>query len=110
VLETILQPDDTEERCGLILNDDSLVEIENTADDKTGSYHMRAEAVLPFLAAGMVKGTWHTHPNSDPTLSGEDYSGFLDWPGLVHSIVGRRDGAVVVTTYKVEDGLVIACD
>lgn len=108
MLETTLKPNDTEERCGLILSDGSIIEIDNVADDKTNSYRMDPVQVLPYLDDTV--GTWHTHPDTDPNLSGDDYLGFLSWPKLRHSIVGRRDGKVVVQTYKIEDGLVIACD
>jgi len=110
VLETLLQPGDTDERCGLVLTDGSIVEIENVAEDKTNSYKMRPSGVVPFLDKGLIAGTWHTHPDTDPNLSGEDYSGFLSWPDFEHSIIGRVDGQVVVQNYRVEKGLVVACD
>lgn len=108
MLETLLQPGDTEERCGLVLKDGSIVEIENIAEDKTNSYKMNPEGVLPFL--DHLAGTWHTHPDGDPNLSGEDYSGFLAWPDLEHSIIGLRDRKAVVQSYRVDKGVVIACD
>jgi len=110
VLETLYKPDDTEERCGLILKDGSIVEIENIAEEKTDGYDMNPAAVLPFLEADLIAGTWHTHPGGDPNLSGEDYAGFLAYPDLEHSIIGWRDGQVTVARYKIENGLVIACD
>lgn len=108
MLETLLQPTDTEERCGLVLKNGTIVEIENVADDKTNSYRMNPKGVLPFL--DQLAETWHTHPDSDPNLSGEDYSGFLAWPDLVHNIIGLRAGRVVVQRYRVDKGVVIACD
>ena len=108
MLETFLLPSDTEERCGLILKDGSIVEIENVAEDKVNSYRMNPVGVLPFVDD--LAGTWHTHPEGDPNLSGEDYSGFLAWPELEHSIIGHRNGQVVVTRYRVQDGLVVQCD
>jgi proteasome lid subunit RPN8/RPN11 len=110
MLETLYNPSDTDERCGLILTDGSIVEIENIAEDKTDSYDMSPEAVLPFLDAGTIAGTWHTHPGGDPNLSGADYSGFLGYPELEHNIVGIRDGKITVTRWRVQDGLVVACD
>lgn len=108
MLETMLQPGDVEERCGLVLKDGTLVEIPNIAEDKTLGYRMDPAEVLPYMDD--VAGTWHTHPDTDPNLSGEDYSGFLAWPDLEHSIVGLRNGAVTVTRYRVEDGMVLGCD
>jgi proteasome lid subunit RPN8/RPN11 len=109
VLETLYNHEDTEERCGLVLTDGSIVEIENVAQEKTDSYDMNPVAVLPFLEKKIVAGTWHTHPKGDPNLSGEDYSGFLAYPDLEHSIIGWRNGAVAVQTYRVEKGLVVVC-
>lgn len=108
MLETLLRPHDTEERCGVVLKDGSVVEVKNIAEDPTNSYRMDTAEVLPLLED--VVGTWHTHPDSDPNLSGEDYMGFLSWPNLEHSIIGRRNGQVVVLRYRVENGLVISCD
>jgi proteasome lid subunit RPN8/RPN11 len=110
MLETHYRPSDTDERCGLILDDGSTIEIENVAEDKTDSYDMNPEEVLPHLEAGRVRGTWHTHPGSDPNLSGDDYLGFLGYPDLEHSIIGIRDGEVTVTRWRVQDGLVVACE
>lgn len=104
----MLHPNDVDERCGLILEDGSLVEIENIAEDKANSYRMNPEGVLNFV--DHMTGTWHTHPDTDPNLSGEDYAGFLAWPNLDHFIIGRRNGEVVVLKYQVKEGLVIACD
>jgi proteasome lid subunit RPN8/RPN11 len=104
----LLQPGDVEERCGLLLDDDTVVEVKNIAEDPVNSYKMDPLSVLPLL--DRVRGTWHTHPDSDPNLSGDDYSGFLAWPDLEHLIIGRRNGQIVSLRYRVENGLVIACD
>jgi len=108
MLETMLEQGQVEERCGLILKDGTVVEITNIAEDTRIGYRMDPSEVLPYVEE--LAGTWHTHPDTDPNLSGEDYSGFLMWPDLMHSIVGFRNGKVVVTRYRVEDGTVIACD
>ncbi|MGN6820272.1 MAG: Mov34/MPN/PAD-1 family protein [Sphingomonas sp.] len=98
------------ERCGFVLHDGTIVEIENCAEDPTRSYLMNSKQALPFIADDEVKATWHTHPQGEPNLSGEDYAGFLGWPDLEHIIIGIRDGKKCMMTYKVEDGVVIACD
>lgn len=110
MLETLLQKGDTEERCGVILKDGKIVEIPNVAKDKENSYLMDNDQVLPFIKNDKVAATWHTHPQSDPNLSGEDYNGFLGWPDLEHYIIGRRKNKTVVMKFKVEDGLIIVCD
>lgn len=108
MLETLLQPDDNEERCGVVLKDGTIVEIENLAEDKTNSFRMNPSAVLALL--DMIEATWHTHPHSDPTLSGDDHACFTAWPGLIHHVIGRRNNEVKVLTYRVEGGLVVECD
>jgi len=108
MLETLLQPDDVEERCGFILNDRLIVHVKNVAEDKSAGYEMDPTEALEYLDEATA--TWHTHPDTDPNLSGEDYSGFLSWPDMEHVIIGRRAGKVVVARYKIENGLVIACD
>jgi proteasome lid subunit RPN8/RPN11 len=110
MLETLLHKGDEVERCGLILKDGSTVELPNIAENPETSFRMDLEKALPYLTDDQVAATWHTHPHTDPNLSGEDYSCFLSWPDLEHVIVGIRDGDVAVTRYRVEKGLVIACD
>jgi len=109
MLETLLHKGDTEERCGLILKDGTVVDIPNVADDPKTSFEMDLAAAIEHLDADTVAATWHTHPESDPNLSGEDYSCFLSWPDLEHVIVGILDGKTVVRRYRVEQGLVIEC-
>lgn len=106
MLETILKPNETEERCGLILTDDTIVEVKNIANDVVMGYLMDPTEVLPYLTEGKIKGTWHTHPTSSPDLSGEDLKGFLAWPNLVHYIVSHEG----VNCYRVDKGAVLKCD
>jgi proteasome lid subunit RPN8/RPN11 len=108
VYETLFQPSDTTERCGLILKDGTTVEVANIADNPMTSYMMDPVAVLPFLDKAV--GTWHTHPHTDPTLSSDDHDGFMLWPKLEHLIIGMRDGEVTAIKYRIEDGLAVLCD
>lgn len=108
MLETLLQPGDKEERCGIILKDGTIKELPNVADEPHLGFKMSPKALLPLLED--VAATWHTHPDTDPNLSGEDYVGFLSWPDWQHHVIGLREGKVVVETYRVENGLVIGCD
>jgi proteasome lid subunit RPN8/RPN11 len=109
VLETLLQPNDREERCGLVLSDGTTVEIPNIANNPVTSYEMDPEKALPYLTAGSVVGTWHTHPASSPDLSGEDYRGFSGWPKLKHHIIGVVDGQTVVKSYEIKNGAILEC-
>jgi len=110
MLETILQPDDENERCGFLLKDGTIVEITNVATEPRVSYEMDAAEALPYIEAGTVAATWHTHPDGDANLSGDDYEGFLRWPDLDHYVIGRAGDDVIVRWFHVDDGLVIACD
>ena len=109
MLETLLDKPTDAERCGLILDGDTVVEIDNVADNPSESFMMDPVQVLPHLTKGNVTGTWHTHPHSDPTLSGDDYAGFSGWPDLKHHIIGRRGGKVVVEIYEIKDGAILKC-
>lgn len=73
------------ERCGLILEGNILVEIENIHPDPE-NFVMMPEAEMH--QSGII-GTWHTHPNTSPNLSLEDYKWFSDYPDLNHYIVGK---------------------
>lgn len=108
-MNEILKSDDEHERCGLEMSDGTLVEIRNIAEDPVTTFEMDPEAVLPLIQSGAVVSTWHTHPNQDPALSGEDYAFFASWPDLKHNIIGVRDGETTTLTYEVRDGLVVSC-
>lgn len=87
------------ERVGLIMEDNSIIEVENLNPDPNAGFIVRAEEMVK---PGVV-GTWHTHPGLPKNLSSVDYIGFCNWPGLTHYIVGS-DG---VAKYVVRDGMVI---
>lgn len=110
MLETLLKPDNTAERCGLILKDGRIIEIPNIAPDPEQGFYMDSTMVLPYLEAEEISGTWHTHPHTDPTLSSEDHNTFMAWPNIQHFIIGFRDGAVAVVCYRIEDGVLVLCD
>jgi proteasome lid subunit RPN8/RPN11 len=66
--------------------------------------------VIPLLESGEVVSTWHTHPTGSPNHSGEDRQCFLSWPDLSHIIIGVRDGKIVQTKYRVENGVLLVCN
>jgi len=105
-MKEILLPDDTEERCGLVMDDGSLVEIQNIAPEPEKGFEMSPEAVVALLETGHVVGTWHTHPHGQSNHRGEDHSFFLSWPDLSHTIIGRNG----VSKYRVENGVVLVCN
>jgi proteasome lid subunit RPN8/RPN11 len=89
------------ERCGFILADGSIVEIDNVAPEPEHSFIARGEDILKYI--DRVSATWHTHPGSSSNLSQGDAETFLFWPQCLHHIVGT-DG---VSTYRVENHVVL---
>lgn len=104
MLEQLLQPNDVNERCGLVLSDGTIVEIVNIAEKPEDSYEMDPLGVIPFLS--MAEATWHTHPNGTNILSGADYEGFKRWPDLRHHVIGKEG----VRSYYVDGEVVRECN
>lgn len=84
------------ERCGLILADGTIVELPNVAPEPTEAFCADPEALLPYLDAGVIAATWHTHPSTSSNLSVGDYETFLFWPDCKHYIVGNDGVACYV--------------
>lgn len=89
------------ERCGFILTDGSIVEIENVAPEPQHSFLAKGEDVLRYIDE--VAATWHTHPGGTSNLSVGDADTFKFWPDCLHHIVGE-DG---VSTYEVRNQVVM---
>lgn len=105
MIETLLLPTDTTERCGLILKDDTIVEVQNVAANPETGYEMDPIAVLPYL--DLIAATWHTHPDGPSNLSGADYQSFRSWPDLVHIVISPSG----VRRYCVDNtGVIFECD
>lgn len=99
-LQALYKPDGPE-RVGFILNDGTVVEVENIAEDPIKGFDV-SDADLLALEDAMV-ASWHTHPGQTGNLSLDDHDSFLQWSHLVHHIIGN-DG---VWTFKVVDGIVL---
>lgn len=95
-----LRKNDTEERCGFIV-DGRVIELKNVASDKTKSFEISPEDTIKYEKT--FTAIWHTHPYESSNLSDYDYISFLMWPKVSHYIIGT-DG---VSKYVVEDGLII---
>lgn len=100
-----LARDDVKERCGFVTKRGRIIECVNSAENPEEGFRIDPKVVLQNL--DKVVATWHTHPKTDPNLSGEDFRCFLSWPNLDHYIIGRRDGEVIVLKFVVDDGIVI---
>lgn len=94
------------ELCGVILADGTVMQLPNVHEEPEKGFHIDPECFLKEVEAG-ASATWHTHPGRDPNLSEEDMSGFRSWPDLTHHIVGIRDGAKAIASFKVLDGGVV---
>lgn len=93
-----------EERCGLILDGDVIIECKNIHPEPEKGFEIDPEVVLEHL--DQLRGTWHTHPGQKSTLSGEDHICFTQWPALDHYVIGE-DG---IRAYKIMEGAVIDAD
>lgn len=95
------------ERCGLITARGRVIEIDNVHTSPELGYRMDPKQVLEHLDKTVA--TWHTHPDSDPNLSQEDYAGFSQWPALKHYIVGMREGKPTVDAFEIKKGVILKC-
>ena len=92
------------ERCGLILDNGSVVELTNIHPHPLEAFEFDVEE---FHRYPLAIATWHTHPRTTGNLSIEDFHLFLQLHRLWHYIVGP-DGDI--RCYQVEDGRVLLHD
>jgi len=105
ILKELSEKYDSEvERVGFVLKTGEIIEVENVCAEPAEGFDVKGEDILKY--APQAYATWHTHPNADNNLSANDYETFLNWPDLVHFIVGT-DG---VRQYYVEEGEVLVAD
>lgn len=88
------------ERVGVILKSGEIIEAENIHPNPDEGFDVSAEVLVKY--DGEIVGAFHTHPSSTSNLSADDYQGFLNWPDLLHFIIGS-DG---VRCFRVRDGVV----
>jgi proteasome lid subunit RPN8/RPN11 len=74
------------ERCGFVLNDGTVVEVENICNEPNDGFMFRAEDIIKH--ENTAASTWHTHPGDEANLSSDDYLAFLNWPKLSHIVIG----------------------
>lgn len=94
VLKQFYAPEGSE-RVGFI-NSKQIVEVKNTAENPLQGFFVGPEDIIKHTEELDAWATWHTHPNQDSNLSGEDYKMFMQWPDFIHFIIGS-DG---VKCYK----------
>lgn len=89
----------TNERCGVILDDGTIVECENIHLRPEQNFRIDPRRIVEF--EDKLRATWHTHLGA-AYPSGDDYICYLNWPNLLHYIIGS-DG---VRCYHVEKNAV----
>ena len=89
------------ERVGFIIPQNEIIEVKNTSEKPYDGFIVAAEDIIHYTEERGAIATWHTHPNQDANLSGEDNKIFLNWPDLIHFIIGN-DG---VRAYKYDEEL-----
>lgn len=90
--------DGDNERVGFILDDDSIIEIENICSDPTDGFEIHTDDLMKY--EGHIKASWHTHPGASSNPSMGDLQSFLNYPDWVHYIIGE-DGVIA---YEVKNG------
>lgn len=86
--EANLYSEEGPERCGFILPDLSIIEVDNKSPQPIDGFLISVDDVMSYVEEKMAIATWHTHPNSKSLLSSEDYIFMTNWPDLIHAIVG----------------------
>ena len=77
------------ERVGFIVEDNRIVEVRNVSEKPTEGFLVDPKDTIRCIERG-AWATWHTHPNQDSNLSGEDNRMFTNWSDLVHFIIGSN--------------------
>lgn len=95
-----------QERCGFVTKWGRVIEVDNVSPSPTTQFKISPTDIIHWSKKGAV-ATWHTHPNSDPNLSGEDSACFHAWDDMVHYVIGVRDGLTLVLKYAFDDGVLV---
>lgn len=74
------------EKCGLILKNGKVIEVENLHPHPTVGFVISEEIIEQY--ADEIEYLWHSHPSSVTNLSVEDYKSFLNFPQYLHRIYG----------------------
>ncbi len=78
---------DSAERCGFVLEDNSVIEVPNHAEMPEAHFEI-AEADFSEYEP-RIKATWHTHVDGAANLSVDDYYAFLSKPDLLHYVISQ---------------------
>lgn len=86
VLQAKFDLSNSDEACGIILKDGTVLDCENISEDPTQGFVIPATLMLEH--EDNLFGTWHTHPGQNANLSMTDDAGFKNWSNLKHFIIG----------------------
>lgn len=77
------------ERCGFVLQHYGIHEVPNICENPDKGFLINTLDIRKYIESGAAIATWHTHPNKDSNLSGEDYRCFRAYPNVFHYIIGN---------------------
>lgn len=82
---------DENERCGVILNNGTWIELENNALDKKTTWLIEADDIMKYYHE--IKAVWHTHPGKEgkPTPSKFDIESVDVNKNLYHIIISSEE-------------------
>lgn len=80
-----------------------VIDVFNISNDPENSFMVLGEDILRWGLHPETTASWHTHPGRNANLSVADYESFLNYPLLLHYIIGKNE----IRVYRVEDGTVI---
>lgn len=92
----------TLERCGFILKDGTVVEVENTSATPSSTFKI-SEDEISNIGLENICIFWHSHPSGNVNLSLDDYFAFLSFPDQKHRIYNQTGFA----EYYVRRGFVM---
>lgn len=78
---------DGPERVGFIGQQNNIMEVPNSSKTPMEGFIVDPKDTIAALDKG-AWATWHTHPNQDANLSGEDHRMFVSLPYMTHFIIG----------------------
>lgn len=90
-----------DERCGVVLNDGTIVELPNRSSSPSNSFSMLESDFEPYREQAIA--TWHTHPRGPNNLSIDDYNTFVELEDYYHLILTHQS----ISLYKTIDGHVM---
>lgn len=96
-----LSESDGDERCGIVLQNGEIKELENRSSYPRNSFVILESDMQEYI--GQIAATWHTHPRGPNNLSIDDYNMFSEYPDWHHFILTSKS----ISAYKYVDGYVM---